>query len=470
MRREFRGVWVASVANIDWPSRPGLSSREQRLELRAILDRAVKLNLNAIILQVRPACDALYPSKIEPWSEFLTGEMGKAPKPFYDPLAYAISEAHKRGLELHAWFNPYRASHPSFKSEISPGHISKRRPELVKRYGRYLWLDPSRKEVQDYSIRVILDVVRRYDLDGVHIDDYFYPYKERDSLGNILDFPDEDSWQSYIQTGGQMTRDDWRRENVNAFVKRLYRQIKSSKFWVKFGISPFGIWRPGNPPGVQGMDAYAQIYADSRLWLEEGWVDYYAPQLYWRIEQTAQSYSTLLQWWVEQNRKRRHIWPGSFTSRVGNSGSNNWLATEIVEQVQTAREQPGATGNIHFSMKALMDNRGGIADSLQKEVYAQPALIPASPWLGRHSLSAPKVKIRRQPHGRQIICEWKATGKKRIWLWTVRLKIGDEWTMRILPYYEQSLKLSGNQPLQRVVVTAVDRLGNESRAAVKNVP
>lgn len=465
--REFRGVWVASVANIDWPSKRGLSSREQRLELRAILDRAVQLNLNAVILQVRPACDALYPSKIEPWSEFLTGRMGKAPDPYYDPLEYAISEAHRRGLELHAWFNPYRASHPSFKSEISPGHICRKRPDLVKRYGRYLWLDPARKEVQDYSIRVIMDVVRRYDLDGVHIDDYFYPYRERDARGNLLDFPDEDSWRAYLQSGGRLNRDDWRRENVNAFVKRLYREIKSSKPWVKFGVSPFGIWRPGNPPGIQGMDAYAQIYADSRLWLNEGWLDYFAPQLYWRIEQTAQSYPALLQWWSEQNVRRRHLWPGSFTSRVGGAGENNWTAAEIVQQVLTAREQRGAGGSIHFSMKALMENRGGVAESLLKEVYAQPALVPASPWLGRSRPRAPTVQIRRKPEEGQTVITWRCPGGSAVRLWTVRMKIGDEWSVRILPRSEQSLTLSGELPLQMVVITAVDRLGNESEAVRK---
>lgn len=469
IRREFRGVWVASVANIDWPSRRGLSSREQRLELRAILDRAKQLNLNAVILQVRPACDALYPSKLEPWSEFLTGKMGKAPDPFYDPLEYAITEAHRRGLELHAWFNPYRASHPSFKAEISPDHISRRRPDLVKKYGRYLWLDPARKEVQDYSIRVVMDVLQRYDLDGVHIDDYFYPYRERDARGNLLDFPDEDSWHAYLKSGGSMSRDDWRRENVNAFIRRLYREIKSRKPWVKFGVSPFGIWRPGNPPGIQGMDAYAQIYADSRLWLHEGWLDYFAPQLYWRIEQTAQSYPALLQWWSEQNVKRRHLWPGSFTSRVGGSGANNWTAAEIVQQVLTAREQEGAGGSIHFSMKALMENRGGIAESLLKEVYAQPALVPESPWLSRSRPRAPKVQVRRDAEDGRIVCEWRCPEGGAVRLWTVRMKIGDEWIVRILPRSEQTLKLPGDQPLTMLVVTAVDRLGKESDAAIKKL-
>src|SRR5436309_8529319 len=193
--REFRGAWVATVANIDWPSKPGLSTSEQKAELISILNRAAQLKLDAIIFQVWPACDALYASSIEPWSEYLTGIMGNAPEPFYDPLSFAVEEAHKRALELHAWFNPYRAHHNAAKSLISANHISKTRPQLVRQYGKFLWLDPGEKEVQDYSLSVMQDVVKRYDIDGVHIDDYFYPYKEPDAAGQDLDFPDDASWK-----------------------------------------------------------------------------------------------------------------------------------------------------------------------------------------------------------------------------------------------------------------------------------
>jgi uncharacterized lipoprotein YddW (UPF0748 family) len=315
-RREFRGVWVATVSNIDWPSRRDLSVEQQKAELLDLLDRAQRLHLNAIILQVRPACDALYASDLEPWSEYLTGQMGKAPEPFYDPLAFAVAEAHRRGLELHAWFNPYRARHAAAAGTIAPGHISRTQPDLVKTYGKSLWLDPGEPSVQEHTIRVIMDVVRRYDIDGVHLDDYFYPYKERDAQNQVLPFPDEPSWERYLQTGGKLGRSDWRRENVNTLVRRLYRQIKASKPWVKFGISPFGIWRPGFPSQIQGFDAYEELFADARKWLAEGWVDYFTPQLYWRIEQTAQSYPVLLNWWVQQNLQGRHLWPGNFASRA----------------------------------------------------------------------------------------------------------------------------------------------------------
>ena len=222
--REFRGVWVATVANIDWPSKPGLSTAQQKAELISILNHAAQLKLNAIIFQVRPACDAMYVSQIEPWSEYLTGAMGKAPEPFYDPLTFAIEEAHKRGMELHAWFNPYRALHKSHQGNVSTGHISKTHPELVHSYGEYLWLDPGEREVQEYSLRVVMDMVKRYDIDGVQFDDYFYP----DPTGLSRDFNDEASWRKF-GLGGKLSRDDWRRENVNTFIERVYTSIKAAK-------------------------------------------------------------------------------------------------------------------------------------------------------------------------------------------------------------------------------------------------
>ena len=288
VKREFRGVWVATVANIDWPSKPGLPAEKQKVELLAILDKSAELKLNAVIFQVRPMADALYESKLEPWSEYLTGTLGKGPG--YDPLAFAVEEAHKRGLELHAWFNPYRARHPSAKSAAPDDHITKKRPDLAKPYGTHFWMNPTHPDVQDHSLAVILDVVKRYDIDGVHIDDYFYPYKEKDAGGKVIPFPDDDTWEAYQRSGGKLARDDWRRDAVNVFVKRMYAETKKAKPWVKVGISPFGIWRPGHPAGIAGLDQFAELYADAKLWFNEGWVDYFSPQLYWPIAQEKQSF------------------------------------------------------------------------------------------------------------------------------------------------------------------------------------
>lgn len=313
--REFRAIWVATVGNIDWPSKPGLSTWDQQRELLAILDRAVALKLNAIVFQIRPGADALYDSPYEPWSEFLTGRQGRAPEPPWDPLAFAVEQSHKRGLELHAWFNPYRAAY-SRDSLQARSHVSRTNPELVWQYDHFLWMDPGDSAVRQRSLRVVADVVKRYDIDGIHIDDYFYPYPTTDRAGKKIDFPDSATYARYRKSGGKLSKDDWRRNNVDLFVEAMYKQVHAAKPWVQVGISPFGIWRPGNPPQIQGFDAYSEIYADSKKWLQNGWADYLAPQLYWPIAQTAQSFPVLYDWWTSQNTKGRHVFPGLATYRI----------------------------------------------------------------------------------------------------------------------------------------------------------
>ncbi len=472
--REFRGAWIATVANIDFPSKPGLSTEEQKAELIALLDKAAEMNLNAVVFQIRPISDALYVSPYEPWSEFLTGQMGKPPQPFYDPLEFAVKEAHKRGLELHAWFNPYRAHHPETISPISANHISKTRPDFVKKYGKYLWLDPGEKQVQDYSLKVILDVVRRYDIDGVHIDDYFYPYPQRDEQGKLIDFPDDISWQKYLKVGGKLNRADWRRENINTFVRRMYDSVKKQKPWVKVGISPFGVWQPGYPERITNIDngrtfnAYEQIYADSRKWLQQGWLDYLSPQLYWKIEQTAQSYPVLLNWWLSQNTKNRNIFPGIYTSRIQNEKGKGWDASEIAYQIRTTRGFTKEGGNIHFSMKALMQNRKGIADVLTNEVYDRPALIPATPWLNNTQPKKPELQIIQDKKLGQIKLYWQPKSKQQIQSWVVQLKKGDEWTTKILPGNKNSYFVNDTQ-IENIAVSGVSRYGIEGKTAVVGV-
>ncbi len=366
---EFRGVWVATVANIDWPSKPGLSAEVQKVELIAILDKCRKLNLNAVIFQVRPMADALYESKLEPWSSFLTGVQGQSPG--YDPLEFAVSEAHKRQLELHAWINPYRAWSPAAHGEPAANHLVTARPDLAKKYGKHSWMIPTKPEVMKHSLAVTLDIVRRYDIDGVHMDDYFYPYPELDAEKKEIPFPDDDSWDDYRKGGGQLARDNWRRDAVNRFVKNLYEEVHRAKPWVKVGISPFGIWRPGYPEGIAGFDQYGKLYADARLWLREGWVDYFTPQLYWPIAQEKQSYPKLQTWWASENPKGRHIWIGNGTYRHS--------AEETRMEIELSRKEKGVGGNVHFSMKSL---KGDKSDMLEK-LYAEPAKIPETPWLSK---------------------------------------------------------------------------------------
>ena len=457
--REFRGVWVASVSNIDWPSKKGLSTEEQQAELRAIFDKAAELHLNAVIFQIRPMADALYRSELEPWSEYLSGALGKPPSPLYDPLEMAVQEAHKRGLELHAWINPFRARHPSSTSPIPEKHLIKRRPDLAKRYGTHYWLNPTSKEVQDHSLRVILDVVRRYDVDGVHIDDYFYPYKEKDANGKAILFPDEDTWVEYQLASGTLRRADWRRDAINRFIERMYHDVKNAKPWVQVGISPFGIWKPGNPPGITGLNAFAELFADSRLWFKEGWCDYFAPQLYWPMQEDNQRFAKLLAWWSDQNSQHRHLWPGLYTSRVTGE-AKGWPAGEIVEQIKLTRKQPGATGTIHFSMKALLHNTGGVADAL-KQVYPEPALVPATTWA---KVEAPlKPALRWQKGESTLRIRSPQEGVRRYVIWARK---DGKWRMRILPAVEgdETVVRFENRP-ERMLVSAVNRVGVESERA-----
>jgi uncharacterized lipoprotein YddW (UPF0748 family) len=468
IERELRGVWVATVSNIDWPSRPGLSTAEQKRELLAILDRAAELHLNAVVLQVRPAADALYASSLEPWSEYLTGEMGKAPSPFWDPLEFAVTEAHARGLELHAWFNPYRARHPSARSPISPSHISVTHPELVRKYGTHLWMDPGEPAVREHSLRVILDVVRRYDIDGVHIDDYFYPYSENDSAGKKIEFPDSASYARYLASGGTLARDDWRRDNVDRLVHELYTGIKAIKPAVKFGVSPFGIWRPGFPEQIKGFDAYSQLFADSRKWLTNGWVDYWTPQLYWIIGKPDERYPLLLDWWASQNVAHRNLWIGNYSGRVTGK-PNGWPASEILNQIAMTRAQTDASGNIFFSMKSLMQN-----DSLSLALVGGPykfkTLVPASRWLDSIPPAQPKIRIRRENSGNPVTVAIIPRGREAAALWLVRVHAPAGWTYDIIPGRETSYALPAELgAADMVAVSAVDRSGNESFRAILKI-
>ena len=456
--REFRGAWVTTVANLDWPSRPGLNVPEQKAELIALLDHAVQLHLNAILFQVRPMADAIYASPLEPWSEFITGTMGRAPAPIYDPLAFAIAEAHKRGLELHAWFNPFRVSLPpnQARSPAAWNHVSRAHPEWVRRYGELLWLDPGEPAARQHVLEVVLDVVRRYDVDGVTFDDYFYPYPEKDADGRVIDFPDTASWRKYgVRTG--MSRDDWRRSNVNDFVQNVYHSIKGLKPWVKFGISPFGIWRPGFPNPVRGLDAYGKIYADSRLWLASGWLDYFSPQLYWPADSPQQSFPVLLNWWSEQNVKHRHLWPSLDAVNVG----TKWSPSEIARQIQTARGQAGVSGEIFYHLDNLIQNR--TLAELVRGQYAQPALAPESSWLD--STSPDKPKLSASANWAELQIQWEYSGGKPVWLWVLQFQMNGVWTTDILPANQTRRTFQGPGP-DVIAVRAVDRAENLSAPEV----
>lgn len=369
--REWRAAWVATVANIDWPSKPGLPAAQQQDEIRAICDTAQRIGLNALILQVRTSADALYESKLEPWSEYLTGTQGQHPG--YDPLAVWLQEAKPRGLELHAWFNPYRARQSGAKSPLHDSHVSRARPDWVKRYGDQLWMDPGEPAAAEHTLAVVRDVLSRYAVDGVHIDDYFYPYPVTDpTTKQELDFPDEPSWRNYLAKGGTLSRHDWRRDNVNTLVQRLYAVAHEVRPGTRVGVSPFGLPKPAmRPPGITGFSQYDKLYADVELWLREGWMDYLAPQLYWPRAQVPQAFEPLLLAWRAVNPLGRPIHPGLYTSRI-NDSDKSWPPDEVLAQIDIIRRQSPGSGHIHFSMVALMQNRKGIADALRNGPYAAP--------------------------------------------------------------------------------------------------
>jgi uncharacterized lipoprotein YddW (UPF0748 family) len=397
--------------------------------------------------------------------------MGEAPKPFYDPLKFAVEEAHKRGLHLHVWFNPYRVRQSGAKSEPSSDHVSRTNPKIVREYGPYLWFDPGEPEAAKRFIDVITDVVKRYDIDGVHIDDYFYPYPVNDESGKPVPFPDDESYQRAVDAGETLDRDDWRRQNCDRLVEAMYDAVKQEKPWVLVGISPFGIWRPGHPDGIQGLDQYATLYADARKWLREGWVDYFTPQLYWRIE-GPQSYPALLQWWSDENVKGRHLWPGNGAHNVRRSAAveparNAWPAEELINQIELTREIVDQPGSVHFSMKCLVDNRDGLTDKLKNGVYAEPALIPAIDWLGGKPPGQPEVKARRTSDG--VALEFTPADGEAPRLWVVRVRAGDKWTAKIVPGVEIKSLIKADEQVEEVAVSAVSRLGQEGMIAETKV-
>jgi uncharacterized lipoprotein YddW (UPF0748 family) len=438
LTREFRGAWIATVHNIDWPSAKGLSAASQQAELRGILDKVAALRMNAVVFQVRPMCDALYQSSIEPWSPWLTGTMGRSPG--YDPLAFCIKEAHARGIEVHAWFNPFRAlcnnSQPA-----SGNHISRSSPHITKRYGSMTWCDPASPDARARALSVILDVVRRYDIDGVHLDDYFYPYPS-----GGLRFSDGKSPAQ-------------RRAYIDGFVSSLYSSVKRQKSWVRVGISPFGIWRPGVPAGIEaGLDSYEQLAGDSRKWLKNGWVDYLAPQLYWRISPQKQSFPALLSWWRQQG--SRPVWPGIATARINSSDDPGRPASEITNQIDLSRRiGKNWNGHIHWSAKSLVTNRGGIATKLANS-YTQPAAIPPMTWLSSNAPAAPRVSA--SVEGANTIVRWQPDGNTA--KVAVQARNGGTWRTARIAHVG-----AGQTSIPRadaIAVTALDRFGNASAPKV----
>jgi uncharacterized lipoprotein YddW (UPF0748 family) len=453
IQREMRGVWIATVANIDWPSRTTLTPAQQRAELTDLFDRAANAGFNAIVFHIRPACDAVYRSSIEPWGTMLSGVQGTDPG--WDPLAFAVDEAHARGLELHAWINPYRAGNAPDSTRLASNHLFRTRRDLIRIYGSQLWLDPGEPAVLDHVMGVVRDIVTRYDIDAIHADDYFYPYPVNDASGRAIDFPDS---ATFSRMGAGMSRADWRRANTDRFVERMYREVHALKPALKVGISPFGIWRPGSPAGVAGLDAYAAIYADSRRWLREGWVDYLAPQLYWAISAPQQSYPALLDWWLGESEKGRHVWPGLAAYRVADGTTSAFSLGEITEQVRLTRLRPKGGGTILYNATSTLKSQGGaIAGALGADAYRTRAILPASTWLDATPPSAPSVAV-----SGSALTLTPGAGQPARW-WVLRSHTTSAWTTRVIFAAERSIALEAG--VDRALVNAVDQAGNVSAPA-----
>jgi uncharacterized lipoprotein YddW (UPF0748 family) len=369
---EFRGVWVATVTNIDWPSANNLSSDSQKVEFIKLLDKHKANGMNAIIMQIRPATDAFYPSPYEPWSEWLTGKQGQPPVPYYDPLEFMVTETHKRGMEFHAWMNPYRAVFNITTTAVSATHVTRLHPDWFLTYGDKKYFDPGNKQVQQFVTNVVKDVVGRYDIDAIHFDDYFYPYRIAGK-----EFPDDEKYKLY---GNGMSKDDWRRSNTDSIIKMLSIAIKKENKKCQFGISPFGVWRNMDKDSINGSNTragqtnYDDLYADILLWLKNGWIDYVAPQIYWEFEQKAAPYQTILDWWSTHTYgKNCYIGLGIYKA-----GSNAYWKdkTQLPRQIQALRNTPNIQGMIFFSSKSFDKNPNGWSDSLRLNYFAVPAKTP----------------------------------------------------------------------------------------------
>lgn len=391
-KREFRAVWVATVANIDWPYRYD-SPAIQKQKLIQLFDNMKNCGMNAIIFQVRPECDALYESSYEPWSYWLTAQQGTAPNPYYDPLEFAIQEAHKRGMELHAWFNPYRAERSVGYFSLHSSHVVIQHPEWVLTFGSLKMLDPGLPMTRDYVTDVIMEVVNNYDIDGVHFDDYFYPYE-----GTA--YEDTATFANYSR--GFTDIGDWRRDNVNLLVEMVFDSIKAVKSHVKFGISPFGIWKNGVPEGIIAyIDAYDDIYCDGLAWLNRRIVDYLTPQIYWQFGYD-QDYGKLMPWWASQT-DDRHIYPGHAAYKI-----NGWgLPREMPNQVRANRETDRVFGSVYFSARQIVNNPLGFRDSLRQDLYKYPALKPVMTWLDSIPPETPQNLIATDAND-GITLEWDA--------------------------------------------------------------
>jgi len=469
-KREFRAVWVATVNNIDWPSKPGLSAEQQKKEVIDILNLHSKNGMNAIIMQIRPASDAFYRSELEPWSKYLTGTQGKAPNPFYDPLQFWIEQCHQRHMEFHAWLNPFRVAQ-NLTDPLAANHIAFKHPEWIVNYGDKLYFDPGLPQACDFVVKVVIDIVTRYDVDAIHFDDYFYPYPLKE------DFPDENSFARYNRGFFAVQKADWRRDNVDLLIKRLSENIKKTKPWVKFGISPFGVWRnkADDNEGSEttaGTTNYDHLYADILKWQKNGWIDYCLPQLYWQIGHPSVDFLTLSKWWAAHAYGKAMYIGQSVYKLEANSTIPEWKdPDQLVKQIKVIREIPQLGGSAFYSSVHFKRDLFGFDQTLRDKLYKFPALVPQMPWIDK---KAPESPTHFKKRGHKL--KWKSATTdiemdKAVNYLVYLNPVGQQFDARnpenifTITKHKSIVFKPNSRKLQRkyeIRISAVDRLHNES--------
>lgn len=478
---EMRGVWIATVANIDFPSKQDLTSVEQQQEIILLLDKFADNNINCIILQVRPTADAFYPSLLEPWSHWLTGQQGKSPMPFYDPLNFIINEAHKRCMEVHLWLNPYRVTMNENINALHKDHLFFKNKNIFVKYGNKYYFDPGLDRTREFLNAVLKDLVERYDIDAIHFDDYFYPYPE-----GKVDFPDAQTFRNFPR--GFKNKADWRRNNVDMIVSELQNTIKSTKAWVEFGVSPFGVWRNKSKDSrgsdtQAGITNYDDLYADILKWLREGTIDYVVPQLYWEIGKKVADYSVLVKWWAE-NSYGRNLYIGLFASGLKVNNTAAWKRpNELARQLALNHQFEQIDGALFFSAKPFVANLQGLNDTLRTNYYKYPALNP----INRNIAGKPSAQVQNLAlvkDGKNKVLVWsqnKATDGTQAAYYVVYAfkgkKIGDMNAPENIIAKTQKNMLNLNSLKNSLrgrytfIVTSVNRFRIESQASkpLKNI-
>ena len=407
-KREMRAVWIASVANIDWPSKAGLSVSMQKQEMIELLDLTKAFRMNTVIFQIRPATDALYKSELEPWSQWLTGVQGKQPDPEYDPLQFTIDECKKRGLDIHVWLNPYRAVFDTARSSIAEDHITKKHPEWFVTYGNRGYFNPGLPETRNHVASVVADIVRRYKVDAIHFDDYFYPYRIAGK-----EFPDQGAFDKYPRGFSKSEKEDWRRDNVDLIIEQLSDTIRNINPNMEFGISPFGVWRniskdPKGSATKAGQTNYDDLYADILKWQKEGWIDYVTPQIYWHIGKEVADYAIIADWW-SKNAYGCRLYTGNGFYRLNKESSvKAWHSSkEIVKQIELNRKYPNIDGSMYFSAKTMRSNPMKLKERMTRKLYRYEALppvnmrveqvVPEAPLNTKMIVEGGKIKLSWQP-------------------------------------------------------------------------